>query len=114
MANESASHDRGIANRLVAAANSIRVRADNSNMEDYMLAWADIMDEAARTIRSERGPSFPKVSLDLWNEICEFLEDHMDVKDGSYGEPHPNRAMSIITRIQAEVNTRPAERNGEA
>lgn len=39
---------------------------------------------------------------DVLNELEEFLEDQQDVVDGSYGEPHPNRAMSLLTWLRQE------------
>ena len=36
------------------------------------------------------------------NEIEEFLEGQQDVVDGSYGEPHPNRAMTLLAELQQE------------
>ena len=29
----------------------------------------------------------------------EYIEDHVDVVDGSYGQPAPNRAMSVMNEI---------------
>jgi hypothetical protein len=34
------------------------------------------------------------------DEVEDFLEGQVDVVDGSYGEPAPNRAMSLMTEIQ--------------
>ncbi len=57
-------------------------------------------------------------------EVLEYLEDREDVVDGSYGEPHPNKEMSlaqmlrsIIKRLEASCNgtgQQPAEAVGEA
>jgi hypothetical protein len=44
---------------------------------------------------------------DLWDEIYEFIVDHVDIRDDSDG-PLPNRAMSLQTRIDAEVKTLPS------
>jgi len=38
---------------------------------------------------------------ELLREIDEYLAELQDVTDGSYGEPHPNRAMSLIGQIDA-------------
>ena len=38
--------------------------------------------------------------VDLLNDVAEFLEGQADVKDGSYGEPEPNRAMSLQTHVE--------------
>jgi hypothetical protein len=34
------------------------------------------------------------------DEIEQFLEDHEDVIDGPYGEPQPNRAMSLLRDLR--------------
>lgn len=39
---------------------------------------------------------------DLWDEIVDFITDHVDVVDGSDG-PRPNRAMHLSQRIDEEV-----------
>ena len=36
-------------------------------------------------------------------EILEYLDDHMDVRDGSDGEPQPNDAMSLFQRLEPLV-----------
>jgi hypothetical protein len=41
---------------------------------------------------------------EILDEIEEFLEGQMDVVDGSYGEPHPNRAMQLLAALQAARN----------
>lgn len=38
--------------------------------------------------------------IGLLNEIAEFLEDRSDVVDGPYGEPRPNRAMSLLGEVE--------------
>lgn len=42
-------------------------------------------------------------TVDLLNEIAEFLENQSDVVDGSYGEPHPNRAMSLLQQVDQHI-----------
>lgn len=45
-----------------------------------------------------------RVPESLWNEILEFIEDHVDTRDGELaGEVLPNKAMSLMTRIEMEV-----------
>ncbi len=41
------------------------------------------------------------------NECREYLEDQVDVVDGSYGEPSPNRAMQLVQMIDETLNGRP-------
>jgi hypothetical protein len=35
--------------------------------------------------------------------VAEFLEGQSDVDDGSYGEPVPNRAMSLLMAVEQEI-----------
>jgi hypothetical protein len=39
--------------------------------------------------------------IDALNEISEFLDNYVDVVDGDYGEPRPNKAMSRKTEVDA-------------
>lgn len=39
-------------------------------------------------------------TIDLLTEVLEFLEAQYDVVDGSYGEPAPNKAMSLGTQVE--------------
>lgn len=39
------------------------------------------------------------VVLDLLNDVSDFLDNYVDVLDGDYGEPRPNRAMSLKARV---------------
>jgi hypothetical protein len=41
--------------------------------------------------------------IDLLNDVAEFLEGQSDVDDGSYGEPVPNRAMSLLMAVEQEI-----------
>jgi hypothetical protein len=38
--------------------------------------------------------------LDTLVECLEFLDNYVDVVDGDYGEPAPNRAMSLSSRVE--------------
>jgi len=42
------------------------------------------------------------IPADLWEEILEFIQNQVDVKDGEDG-PQPNKAMSLYSRIEREV-----------
>jgi hypothetical protein len=46
----------------------------------------------------------PADVVDVLDEVAEFLDNYVDVVDGDYGEPRPNRAMSLQQRVQ-EVST---------
>jgi hypothetical protein len=39
----------------------------------------------------------------LLADCAEFLEPYSDVVDGSYGEPSPNAAMSLLSSINEEI-----------
>ena len=43
------------------------------------------------------------VTIDLLNNLAEFLEGQQDVVDGSYGEPQPNKAMSLLGAVEGEI-----------
>jgi hypothetical protein len=36
-------------------------------------------------------------------ECREYLEDHVDVVDGDYGEPAPNKAMRLVSMIDESL-----------
>lgn len=36
---------------------------------------------------------------DLLDDVREFLDGYIDVTDGDYGEPRPNAAMQLASRI---------------
>ena len=36
-------------------------------------------------------------------EAREFVSDHVDVLDGDYGEPRPNRAMQLLPEIDDAI-----------
>lgn len=37
-------------------------------------------------------------------ECREYIEDHVDVVDGDYGEPAPNRAMALVSMIDESLH----------
>ena len=41
--------------------------------------------------------------LETLDNVLEFLDNQMDVVDGSYGEPRPNAAMSLHTELTQVV-----------
>ncbi len=41
--------------------------------------------------------------IDLLVRVDEFLDNYIDVLDGDYGEPRPNRAMSLQQDVQAAI-----------
>jgi hypothetical protein len=42
-------------------------------------------------------------TIDLLNDVAEFLEGQADVRDGSYGEQVPNRAMSLMAEVELTI-----------
>lgn len=48
--------------------------------------------------------SYAEHLIALLDEVAEFLSDYEDVRDGSYGVPMPNAAMSLRTRVDEEIN----------
>ena len=43
------------------------------------------------------------LTLAVLEDVAEFLEDQADVVDGSYGEPRPNRAMSLLQEVEGRI-----------
>jgi hypothetical protein len=41
-------------------------------------------------------------TIDLLNDVAEFLEGQADVRDGSDG-PRPNKAMELMARAEIEI-----------
>ncbi len=44
-----------------------------------------------------------KLKADLL-ECREFIEPHVDVVDGDYGEPAPNKAMRLVSMIDESIH----------
>jgi hypothetical protein len=42
-------------------------------------------------------------TIDLLNEVAEFLEGQADVRDGAYGEQVPNQAMHLQNSVEREI-----------
>ena len=47
----------------------------------------------------------------MLEEVSEMLDDYVDVVDGSYGEPRPNKAMSMKSEIDALLAKEGEERH---
>jgi hypothetical protein len=41
--------------------------------------------------------------IDVLNSVTEFLDNYVDVVDGDYGEPRPNRAMSLKASVDEHL-----------
>ncbi len=41
--------------------------------------------------------------LDVLADVADFLDNYVDVDDGDYGEPTPNRAMRLHTAVSNAI-----------
>jgi len=60
------------------------------------------------TVRNDELPDLRKAAAgpelyDVLHEAAEYLEGFVDVVDGDYGEPKPNRAMQLMRTIEAAL-----------
>jgi len=99
--------EAAIAERINDYARSDRIPAGGSTTEHFNSAISAldgviglIRQRAAEAPVSETGKNVP---ADLWDEIVEFIEDHVDVVDSDDGRPAPNTAMHLSSRIEQEV-----------
>lgn len=44
---------------------------------------------------------------DLLERCAEFIDGYVDVVDGDYGQPEPNKAMRLMAEIREEVPASP-------
>ncbi len=69
--------------------------AENSNQaaEDVIV----LMHEAA--------PMYRRIAIleDLLDRAVEFADGYVDVVDGDYGQPEPNKAMKLVSAIREVV-----------
>jgi len=42
--------------------------------------------------------------LDTLTECAEFLDNYVDVVDGDYGEPAPNKAMRVRSHVEDSIS----------
>ena len=56
--------------------------------------------------RAQAAESRVSVLEGALDDALEYIDDHVDVVDGSYGEPAPNRAMSLASSIRERIETR--------
>lgn len=60
--------------------------------------------EAAAIIAAVRKHDpFIRRAVEALNEAREFIDGQIDVVDGSYGEPSPNRAMTLASTIDEAI-----------
>ncbi len=51
------------------------------------------------------GPSKADLLTDALEDALEFIDGYVDVNDGDYGIPEPNRAMVLAARIRDAMET---------
>ena len=73
-----------------------RIAYSTSPMSDGRIA---VLARAYIALRSASGDWNAALEAVL-DEVEDFLEQQKDVVDGSYGEPHPNAAMSLLSELQ--------------
>jgi hypothetical protein len=72
-----------------------------TGLEPLHAAPQSQLDDAAKHIGQQR-LRIKKLEA-LLADCAEFLEPYSDVVDGSYGEPSPNAAMSLLSEIKEEI-----------
>lgn len=76
-----------------------QLRASEPSAQEMLEAEHDAHMECHRKLAAQA-----EHLISLLNEVAEFLSDYEDVRDGSYGVPQPNAAMSLRTRVDEEIN----------
>ena len=72
-----------------------------SNVQERVTHLHSLLDDAALKVGQQR-LRIKKLEA-LLVACAEFLEPLSDVVDGSYGEPVPNAAMSLLSAINEEI-----------
>ena len=86
----------------------LRNAADNLQFRDAKLDALRVLQRVAEEMDGIMAPEAPPlvdaalIPSDLLGDLEEFLDDRADVVDGASG-PRPNSAMSLRTRVDAEV-----------
>lgn len=77
-----------------------------SNRDDAGRVYSEVditkMVSAIRAFTPSATP-FKSVPVWLWDDIVDFVNDHVDVRDGEDGVPQANSAMHLASRIETEV-----------
>jgi predicted nucleic acid-binding Zn-ribbon protein len=74
-----------------------------------LIAAASTIDPAFKEVKATREElraayqRIAQLEADLL-ECREYLEEHVDVVDGDYGEPAPNRAMQLVGMIDESIH----------
>ncbi len=48
-------------------------------------------------------PVFHRVALSVLYDLEDYLDDRSDVIDGDYGQPHPNREMTLLGEVRLAI-----------
>jgi hypothetical protein len=59
------------------------------------------LDDAAKLIGQQRLRIHELI--ELLHRCAEFIDGYSDVVDGDYGEPEPNKAMRLLSKINEEI-----------
>jgi hypothetical protein len=70
-------------------------------MEERVTHLHSLLDDAALKVGQQR-LRIKKLEA-LLVACAEFIEPYSDVSDGSYGEPVPNAAMSLLSEINEAI-----------
>jgi hypothetical protein len=70
--------------------------------EDRVETLHSLLDDAAKKVGEQR-LRIKKLEA-LLVACAEFIEPFSDVVDGSYGDPVPNAAMSLLSSINEEIS----------
>jgi hypothetical protein len=81
--------------RAISYTRKVLNAAENSNQggEDLILVMASGPELYRRVVELE----------DLLDRCAEFLDGQVDVVDGDYGQPEPNKAMRLVSEIREIV-----------
>lgn len=77
---------------------------DYANYEGMWFATYDAKTDAANARLIASAPAM----YDAIEEALEFIDGYVDVVDGDYGQPAPNRAMRLQSTLLAALGRRPA------
>jgi hypothetical protein len=78
------------------------VTAERKPRDNGLAAAIDRLGATANRIADERN----RLRCQRWElrgmlkDVLEYLDDHVDVVDGDYGQPAPNKAMRLVQEIE--------------
>jgi hypothetical protein len=71
-------------------------------MEERVTHLHSLLDDAAKHVGRQR-LRIKKLEA-LLVACAEFIEPYADVSDGAYGDPVPNAAMSLVSKINEAIS----------